>query len=172
MSTLLGSCISACLYDPVTKVMGMNHFLLSNRRYSHHMPYYTTEAGRYGIHAMEILINDMLAQGARRGNFLAKAFGGASLLQPSNEAGNFFCVGEVNVKFIKEFLQTEKIPLITADLGGDRGRVVHFHHGDFSVYVRKIQKTINRDLGLKEKRYWLTSIETQKQKAEGSVTLF
>jgi len=172
ISTLLGSCVSACLYDPVRKIIGMNHFLLSNRRYSYNMPYYITEAGRYGIHAMEILINDMLAQGAMRGNLVAKAFGGASLLQRSNEIGNFFCVGEVNIRFIKAFLQMEGIPLITADLGGDRGRVVHFHHDDFAVYVRKIQRTGNHKLGLKEKQYWLKSIEMQERKEAGSVTLF
>lgn len=49
ISTLLGSCVSACLYDPVNRVVGMNHFLLSNKRYSKHMPMYATEAGRYGI---------------------------------------------------------------------------------------------------------------------------
>ncbi|MBI5055752.1 MAG: chemotaxis protein CheD [Nitrospirae bacterium] len=165
ISTVLGSCVAACLYDPVQKVIGMNHFLLSNRRYARNMPYYVTEAGRYGIHAMEILINEMLKLGARRENLRAKAFGGASLFQPSGEAGNFFCVGEVNSKFIREFLETEGVPLVTSDLGGDRGRAIHFHYDDFSVYVRKIQKTVNKKLGLKEKQFWQRSMEIQEQKA-------
>ncbi|MBI4847417.1 MAG: chemotaxis protein CheD [Nitrospirae bacterium] len=173
ISTLLGSCVSACLYDPVQKIVGMNHFLLSSRRYARNMPYYVTEAGRYGIHAMEILINEMLKLGARRENLHAKAFGGASLFQPSGGAGNFFCVGEVNIMFIKEFLETEGIPLVTSDLGGDRGRVIHFHYDDFSVYVRKIQKTVNNKLGLKEKLFWQRSIEIQEQKAvDPDISLF
>lgn len=173
ITTLLGSCVSACLFDPVSKVVGMNHFLLSNRRYARNMPYYTTEAGRYGIYAMELLINEMLKKGAKRQNLKAKAFGGASLLQPSGEVGNFSCVGDVNVKFIQEFLNNEGIPLLTSDLGGDSGRVVHFHSGDFSVYVRKIQKTVNRKLGMREKQFWQKNIEEQEKKvAEPNVSLW
>ena len=66
ISTLLGSCVSACLYDPVKRIVGMNHFLLSNKRYARRMPYYETEAGRYGVHSMEMLINEMMKMGARR----------------------------------------------------------------------------------------------------------
>lgn len=164
ISTLLGSCVSACLYDPFKKVIGMNHFLLSNRRYAKNMPYYITEAGRYGIHAMEILINEMLKKGAKRDNLHAKAFGGSSLLQPSGEVGNFSCVGDVNARFIKDFLENEGIPLVSDDLGGDRGRVIYFHFSDFSVYVRKIQKTVNTKLGIREKQFWKKSIESQEKK--------
>src|SRR5665647_2303892 len=60
ISTLLGSCVAACLYDPVNNVVGMNHFLLSSRRYSRDLPNFISEAGRYGIHAMELLINEMM----------------------------------------------------------------------------------------------------------------
>ncbi len=164
ISTILGSCVAACLYDPIQKVIGMNHFLLSNRRYARSMPFYITEAGRYGIQAMELLINEMLKKGARRENLQAKAFGGASLFQPKEKTDNFYCVGSVNSSFIKEFLANERIPLISSSLGGDNGRVIYFHFSDFSVYVRKIAKTINLELALKEKRFWQRSIETQEKK--------
>ncbi len=165
ISTLLGSCVAACLYDPVRQIMGMNHFLLSNPRYARRMPFAATEAGRYGIHAMELLINAMFKLGARRENIYAKAFGGASLLQ-LRTADNFSCVGEVNVRFIREFLENEKIPLVSEDLGGESGRVVHFCSGSFSVYVRKIRKDVNPELASKERKFWSRSIESQKQKVE------
>ena len=75
-STLLGSCVSACLYDPVSRVSGMNHFLLANRRYARNLPLNVTDAGRYGINAMELLINDMMKLGAVKARLKAKVFGG------------------------------------------------------------------------------------------------
>lgn len=165
ISTLLGSCVSACLYDPVQKIIGMNHFLLSNTRYARNIPFSLTEAGRYGIHAMELVINAMLKLGAKRQNLLAKAFGGASMFKSLREVGNFFCVGEVNTRFIKEFLSNEGIPLVTSDLGGNRGRVVYFCANDFSVYVRKIQKTISLEVCRKERRFWQEKIKAQEEEA-------
>lgn len=163
VTTLLGSCIAACLYDPVRRVIGMNHFLLSNRRYSKDLPVAITEAGRYGIYAMELVINEMLKLKAQKHNLRAKVFGGGSVMQTREGTDNFFCVGEVNQRFILEFLQNEGIPLVTSDLGGDSGRVIFFCSRDYSVYVRKIQKTINNTLVRREKIYWQKSIEKQEQ---------
>lgn len=165
ITTLLGSCVSACLYDPVQKIIGMNHFLLSNKRYARDLPFSVTEAGRYGVHAMELLINAMLKLGAKRENLRAKAFGGASLLKPSSEVGNFFCVGEVNARFIREFLSNDGIPLVASDLGGDRGRVIYFKAEDFSVYMRKIQKTISYEVCRKERLFWEEKINIQEKEA-------
>lgn len=159
ISTILGSCVSACIYDPVSRIVGMNHFLLGNRRYARNLPYYATEAGRYGIHALELVINGMLALGANRSRLLAKAFGGSSLFQQTPDVGNFFCVGSVNERFIRDFLRQERIPLLSEDMGGDRGRLIRFHSEDFSVYVRKIQPAVNAKLGSRERQYWQTSIE-------------
>jgi chemotaxis protein CheD len=171
LSTLLGSCVSACMYDPVSRIVGMNHFLLSNRRYSRDLPYYATEAGRYGIHAMELVINDMLRLGAKKEHLRAKAFGGASLFQQLPDVGNFFCVGSVNERFIRAFLQQEEIPLVSQDMGGECGRVIRFHSDDYSVYVRKIQPAVNEKLGRRERQYWQTSIE-QHEKAPSSSELW
>lgn len=164
ISTLLGSCVSACLYDPIQNIIGMNHFLLSNKRYARNMPFPITEAGRYGIHAMELLINGMFKLGAKRQNLRAKAFGGASLLQLTGTSDNFFCVGEVNARFIREFLKNEGIPLVSEDLEGDTGRIIRFYFDNFSVYVKKIPKTVSPELVSKEKRFWQKNIEEQEQK--------
>ena len=168
ISTILGSCVSACIYDPIKRIVGMNHFLLGNRRYTRNLPYYATEAGRYGIHAMELVINGVLGLGANRSNLRAKAFGGSSLLQQSPDVGNFFCVGSVNERFILDFLRQERIPLMSQDLGGDRGRVIRFHSEDYSVYVRKIQPSVNAKLGRRERQYWQASIEQHEKAPSGA----
>lgn len=163
ITTLLGSCVSACLYDPHNKISGMNHFMLSNKRYSSEMPLSITEAGRYGVNSMELLINEMLKWGAERSRLKAKAFGGGSVLKTVNAtASNFFAVGEVNVRFIREFLQNEQISLVSSDLGGMAGRVIYFDTGDFSAYVRKMAKTGGR-LVEREEQYWRKSIQTQEE---------
>ncbi len=161
ISTLLGSCVAACLYDPVNKIIGMNHFLLSNRRYSRDLPSTLSEAGRYGIYAMELLINDMMRLGAKRKNLRAKAFGGATIVSQSQEVGNFYCVGQVNSKFIREFLENERIPLVAESLGGELGRVIHFSNGDFVVNVRKIRQDRSKALARRDRDCWLRSIERQ-----------
>ncbi|MCP4754600.1 MAG: chemotaxis protein CheD [Proteobacteria bacterium] len=164
ISTLLGSCVSACLFDPVHKIMGMNHFLLSNTRYQKSGKLITSEAGRYGIHAMELVINGMLALGATRKYMRAKAFGGGNMLGIGKESSNFFCVGEINVRFIREFLDNENIRLVTSDLGGTTGRVIRFIGGDYSVYVRKIQKTAAAKLEERDRSFWNKTIQTQEEK--------
>ena len=164
ISTLLGSCVSACLFDPVNKVMGMNHFMLSYKRYSLDMPMSLTEAGRYGVQSMELLINEMLELGAEKRFLKAKAFGGSTIIDRNSETTNFKCVGEVNSRFIREFLDFEKIPLMAVNLGGKEGRVIHFSYGDFSVYVRRMKNTDKtKCLAARDRKCWLHAIEQQKQ---------
>jgi chemotaxis protein CheD len=168
--TLLGSCVSACLFDPVNRVIGMNHFLLSNRRYARDLPICMSEAGRYGIHAMELVVNEMLKLGAKRSNLRAKAFGGGSIYLNPEVKDNFFCVGDVNARFIREFLKNDGIPLVAEDLGGEKARVIHFLFDDFSVHVKKIGKATASNLVQSERQFWLKTIETQEKiKAQAEV---
>jgi chemotaxis protein CheD len=171
ISTLLGSCVAACLYDPKSKLIGMNHFMLSNTRYSRDMPIHISEAGRYGIHAMELLINDMMAKGGNRRNFRAKIFGGATIMYRESESTNFICVGQVNCKFIREFLSSEGIPVEAEDLGGEFGRVIHFSNGDFSVHRRKIGANRSILLAQRDRDCWQQAIERQ-QHTPSSVELW
>jgi chemotaxis protein CheD len=165
ISTLLGSCVSACLYDPINMVVGMNHFLLSSKRNIENIPVCATEAGRYGVHAMELVINGMLKLGAKRENLSAKAFGGGSLYQTHHGSGGFFRVGEVNSRFIFEFLKNDGIPIIAYDLGGNTGRMIRFSSDDFSVLVRRFRKSATPALIKKEKEVWLKSIKQEKQES-------
>jgi chemotaxis protein CheD len=170
ISTLLGSCVSACLFDPVNRVIGMNHFMLSHHRYAKKLSLPTTEAGRYGINAMELLINAMLKLGAEKRLFQAKVFGGSTIVGDDSDADNFFCVGAVNSKFIREFLACEEIPLIAENLGGKEGRVIHFSYGDFAVYMRKIiSADRSRRIAIRDRECWLHAItEQEKQDKEMS----
>jgi len=127
------------------------------------MPIHVSEAGRYGIHAMELHINNMMAKGANRGQLRAKIFGGATILLRQTGNSNFFCVGQVNCKFIREFLDTEGIPVDAEDLGGHFGRVIHFSNGDFSVHCRKIRAGGSKQLALRDRECWQQAIERQHQ---------
>ena len=164
LSTLLGSCVAACLYDPVNGVVGMNHFLLANHRYPRNMSLIAAEAGRYGVHAMEMLINEMLKNGAKRQHLKAKAFGGGNILKPSKNASNFFCVGSINALFIQEFLENERIPLVASDLGGDLGRIIHFFSNDYTVHARKVQKTMTSNVINQERNFWRKSVKENQAK--------
>lgn len=159
MSTLLGSCVAACLFDPVHRIFGMNHFLLANKRYTQGIPVLESEAGRYGIHAMELLINQMVKMGAQRPLIKAKVFGGGDVLHHHRgTADNFFLVGEVNSRFVREFLRQENIPILAADLGKDYGRVIYFSGADFSVYMRRIEHTKDSEIASQERQFWQKSI--------------
>ena len=139
----------------------MNHFLLSSRRYSRDLPNFRSEAGRYGIHAMELLINEMMRKGAEKRRLCAKVFGGATILQRTSNVGNFFCVGEVNCRFIQEFLAEERIPILARELGGEKGRVIHFSNGDFAVYLRKVERSNSERIAQRDRHCWLKAIEAQ-----------
>jgi len=163
LTTLLGSCVSACLYDPYNRIIGMNHFMLSGRHNHRDVPFCVTDAGRYGVHSMELLINEMMRLGADRSRIKAKAFGGGSVLKSDNSVKcSYFAIGDINIQFIVEFLQNEKIPLVSSDLGGLSGRVIYFDARDFSVHVRKITKTIE-SIYKREEQYCKTVVETQKR---------
>jgi len=136
------------------------------------MPFTATDAGRYGIHAMELLINDMIKLGAARSRLRAKVFGGASVLETSCE-GKFLCVSDVNQRFIRDYLATERIPIVSEDLGGNLGRVIHFHSDSFRVFRRYIRKTETAVVEEGERRYWKAEVEVEAKKpSEGEAILF
>lgn len=165
ISTLLGSCVAACLYDPVNKVIGMNHFLLAYKHHSFSRSMIESEEGRYGINAMELLINDMMAKGANKKHLKAKCFGGGDVLHLRGDSGGRHSVGGANIDFIREFLKGENIPVIGSSLGGNHGRNVHFVGEDFSVYVKKIEQKREQLVQQKERTYWQKTITEHEQVA-------
>ena len=167
ITTLLGSCVAACLYDPIAHVAGMNHFLLANKRYTRNMMMSATEAGRYGVNAMELLINDMIHLGAEKKRLRAKVFGGGAVLE-SVSSDNFHCVGDVNERFIREFLKTENITLDAEDLGGTKGRVIRFRTDTYAVYRRFILRISTVEAEKKEHGFWQKSIEERKNEEKNT----
>lgn len=117
LTTILGSCVAACLRDPLAKVGGMNHFLLPGNSQE---AVTGADTVRYGVHAMELLVNGLLREGARRERLEAKLFGGARMLEGLTD------IGTQNAEFAKYFLQRERIPFTGGSLQGDRGRRVQF----------------------------------------------
>jgi chemotaxis protein CheD len=114
ITTLLGSCVAACLSDPVARVGGMNHFLLPGEDVSSPL------TARHGVHLMELLINGLLKLGASRQRLEAKLFGGARVM---NVSGGF---GAANARFAQEFLRREGIAITGGSLGGETGRRIQF----------------------------------------------
>ncbi|WP_244486796.1 chemotaxis protein CheD [Aurantimonas sp. Leaf443] len=115
LTAVLGSCIAACIHDPVAQVGGMNHFLLAGgdgRR--------SRSQERYGASLMEVLINGLLARGATRDNLQAKVFGGSSMIPGMGD------IGRANAIFASNFLLTEGIMQVGGSVGGISARLVEY----------------------------------------------
>ena len=123
LTTVLGSCIAVCLRDPVARVGGMNHFLLAEP--SSRCALSPADMQRYGVHAMEILINALMNRGAERERLQAHLYGGANVLAGLAE------IGTRNAQFARDFLRTEGILTTHVDVGGRVARRVEFmpHEG-------------------------------------------
>ncbi|MEO0679440.1 MAG: chemoreceptor glutamine deamidase CheD [Pseudomonadota bacterium] len=133
VTTLLGSCVAACIRDRDTGVGGLNHFLLPGEDRAEG----SAKSTRYGVHAMEVLVNDILRRGGRRDGLEAKIFGGANVIDTS--AAN--TVGDRNASFVQRYLKTEGIRLLANDVGGDRARRVFFFPGTGRVSVLRLAPT-------------------------------
>lgn len=114
LTTILGSCIAACIRDPVVGIGGMNHFLLPDGTSG------DREARCYGVNAMELLINDILKHGGDRRRLEAKLFGGANVVSALTD------VGSRNYAFARQFLTDEGIPIVGGDVGGDSARRIQY----------------------------------------------
>jgi chemotaxis protein CheD len=127
LTTVLGSCVAACLVDRSIGLSGMNHFMLPDGG----------NAGRYGVFAMELLINEMMKRGARRERLQAKIFGGGQVMR------NYTCmnVGERNVEFVEQFLATERIAIVSRDVLDVYPRKVCLFPGSGRALVKKLAVT-------------------------------
>jgi chemotaxis protein CheD len=116
LTTVLGSCVAACIRDADAGVGGMNHFLLPDASDGAR----SGEAERYGVHLMELLLNGLLKQGARRDRLEAKLFGGCSFMTGR------YAVGARNVAFGEKFLRDEGIRYLGGSVGGAQGRRIEY----------------------------------------------
>jgi chemotaxis protein CheD len=134
ISTLLGSCVAVCFYDPKLHLAGMNHFLLPSRTRS---TLADEDIVLNGDYAMEVLLNAMYAKGAQRGRLVAKAFGGGNIVSSIRMA-----IGDRNAEFAREWLEREGIPLVASDFGGPWSRKVILDPMSGDAFCRRT--TINQ----------------------------
>jgi chemotaxis receptor (MCP) glutamine deamidase CheD len=132
VKTLLGSCISVCLYDPMMRVGGMNHFMLPRDVGGGD----GEDLTRFGVHAMDCLIGAMMKLGGDRRRFVAKFFGGAHVLNVRESAAG---VPQQNIAFIRVFLAGEGLSILSEDVGGYHPRHVRFYTATGRVLVKRVE---------------------------------
>lgn len=159
--TVLGSCVSACIRDRVRGIGGMNHFMLAESQDRGEL----SASARYGVYAMEILINHLLKLGASRQNLEAKLFGGGRVMAALGSS----MVGERNAEFALQFLKTEGIAVAAKDLLDVTPRKVYFFPYTGRVLVKKLARVHNDTLARREKEYADRLTETP---VAGDVELF
>jgi len=114
LSTILGSCVAACMHDPRLRIGGINHFLLPGND-----PRAAANV-RYGAHAMEELVNGLIRRGASRDRIQVQLFGGATIV------ANLGDIGSANGSFARTYVREEGLSLVGEDLGGSQGRRLRF----------------------------------------------
>ena len=163
ITTVLGSCVSTCLWDPIERIGGMNHFMLPGDGASARSAW--ADSARFGVYAMEVLINDMLRLGADRRRMVAKVFGGAQLLAGFDTLD----VGAKNSEFVLEFLRVEGIRLLAKDLMDVFPRKVHFFVDTGKVQVKRLAPAPGDTVQQREREY-LTKLSGRR--SGGDVEIF
>ena len=165
ISTVLGSCVSVALRDAATGIAGMNHFMLPGRL--EHQEIYVSKSGKYGMYAMELLINEMIKLGARRKSIVAKVFGGGMVLK--GLVGGAGGVPQSNVSFAMKYLEAEGIPVASSDVGGFSGRKVLYFTRDARALVKKLTPAEKLPVEKEEQHYFS---RLRKESKKGEVVLF
>ena len=164
ITTVLGSCVSTCLWDPVERIGGMNHFMLPDSEPAS-MAAKSDGSARYGAHAMELLINDLLKRGGRRNRLQAKVFGGGNVLRGFTSDP----IGTRNARFVVDYLEAERIPIIARDLGDVHPRKVCFFVQTGRALVRHLPVTRDEEIVKAERALYGRLSHTP---VAGSVELF
>jgi chemotaxis protein CheD len=163
--TILGSCISTCIRDPILRIGGMNHFLLPGNNEGSTIDK-MSESARYGVFAMEKLINSLLKLGAIKSRLEVKAFGGG------NVSNSTQLIGSKNVAFIKEFIKNEGLNLVAEHLGGTSPRRIHYYPDSGKVMMRELRRQDDLKIIDKELEFQKTLSKQAKIDNSGDVELF
>lgn len=161
--TVLGSCVSACIYDRTAGMGGMNHFMLPDERRD--SGGILGSAARYGSYAMEIMINELIKMGARRGSLEAKVFGGGNVLRGFTVSN----VGQSNADFVLDYLDREGIAVVAQDLLGIYPRKVYYFPRNNRVMVKQLRGAHNDTIIERERAY---SARLKISDVQGDVELF
>ena len=165
ISTVLGSCISVALRDKVLSIGGLNHFMLPGSLESR--DFTESPNAKYGMYAMELLINELLKLGCRRERLEAKVFGGGSVLGHGSNPGG---VPKSNIDFAFDYLETENIPVLSSDVGGREARKILFFVRSGKVLLKRITGTLIVAVEREEEVYLKRIAEIQAK--SGEVILF
>lgn len=167
LATLLGSCVAVCLFDPQSRVGGLNHFMLPNIRRSNHDEVDSLLSGAY---AMEALLNALLQRGAKKTRLQAKAFGGGTII---NTAGSSMSIGLRNTGFAKEWLEREGIPLVASDFLGPWSRKVLFLPATGDAFCRRmVTNMATAEVIAREEQAYAETLIQKPRTAEKKVELF
>ncbi|KPH60002.1 chemotaxis protein CheD [Pseudoalteromonas porphyrae] len=158
ITTVLGSCIAACVYDEQVGVGGMNHFMLPIEKGQELTNAHSLNC-RYGNWAMEFLINEVLKNGASRANLKIKLFGGGQIIRTMTD------IGLGNISFAQAYVQEEGLRLVSQDVGGPWPRKVVFHPQTGKAHVKKLRSVQNENIEKREVNY-LHNIEKQELKTD------
>lgn len=163
--TTLGSCVSACIRDREFGIGGMNHFMLPYRSSlaDNWKNTRLSASNRYGSYAMENLINDILKHGGERRNLEVKVFGGGKILAQMTD------IGRNNIKFIKQYIETEGLNLIAEDTGDVYPRKIVYFPLTGKVWVKKLRSVQDKTIIERESRYLH---DIQSRPIAGDIELF
>ena len=161
ITTILGSCISACVRDPKAGLGGMNHFMLPIDKSA--TVTQEADAARYGNFAMEQMINDILRNGGNRDNLEVKIFGGGRVMKGMTD------VGKKNIQFVKDYIAMEGLKLLAEDVGGNYPRKVMYIPKTGKVKMKKLINQHNDTVETRDESYF---DKITHQKTEGEVELF
>ncbi len=164
VNTVLGSCVSACIWDKSTGLGGMNHFMLPDTGEKD----FAGAAGRFGTYAMELLINELMKHGARRDSLECKLFGGGNVMKGFTTMN----VGERNAQFALDFLKTEKIRVTAQDLLDIYPRKVVFFTKTGRALVKKLREDTANSVVTLETKYRSTLQTEKAAKTGGEIELF
>lgn len=166
ISTVLGSCISACIRDPKAGVGGMNHFMLPASSISPDKAVDQnswSKSARYGNFAMELLINEILKNGGKKSRLEVKIFGGGKIIQGMTD------VGERNINFVMDYLKNEDLAIISSDVGLTFPRKVFYNPKNGTAKIKKLRDLHEKAIIDEESRY-LDNIT--KKPISGDIDLF
>jgi len=162
--TVLGSCISACIRDPISGVGGMNHFMLPEPNEHRSGDAWGGESTRYGSFAMEQLINGILKRGGMKHRLEVKLFGAGRIYE-----GNID-VGARNIKWVLRYLKDEGFTVARSDLGDVFPRKVYYFTNSGRVLMKKIEQVKNATIYDRETEY--SRHLKQEEQQQSDVTLF
>ena len=167
LSTLLGSCVAVCLFDPLLRIGGINHFMLPDIGRSKHGDVDSLLSGNF---AMEALLNALLVKGAKKVRLQAKAFGGGTIIDTD---GGSLSIGMRNANFAKEWLAREGIALLSSDFLGPWSRKIIFLPFNGEAFCKRLVTNMaNAEVIAREERAYAETLLQKPKTVDKKIELF